>query len=32
MPADKLALILTAADVETVLVSSPRSIAKKFGR
>lgn len=32
IPADKLALILTAADVEPVLIASPRSIAQKFGR
>lgn len=32
IPADKLTLILTAADVETLLISSPRSISKKFGR
>ena len=32
IPADKLALILAAADVETVLISRPRDIARKFGR
>ena len=32
IPADKLALILAAADVEAVLISSPRAIVRKFGR
>lgn len=32
IPADKLALILAAADVETVLISKPREIARQFGR
>jgi predicted nucleic acid-binding protein len=32
IPADKLALILAEADVETVLISRPRDIARKFGR
>lgn len=31
IPADKLTLILAAADVETVLISTPRAIARKFG-
>ena len=31
IPADTLALILAGADVEPVLISSPRAIARKFG-
>jgi predicted nucleic acid-binding protein len=30
--ADRLAVLLTAADVETLLISSPRDVARKFGR
>lgn len=32
IPGDKLALILASADVEPILISSPRAIARKFGR
>ena len=32
IPTDRLTLILAAADVEPVLISRPRDIARKFGR
>ena len=32
IPADRLAVLLAAADVETVLIASPRDVARKFGQ
>lgn len=32
IPGDRLALMLTEADVETLIIASPRNVARKFGR